>query len=228
MLIIIDKKIPEQSKVKLRNFGLLIELETAGITYGAISGHPDIFFTMIGNNLVVAPNLPKSLQKLLLERKIDVVTGIKHVGSKYPENASYNAVVTEDFLVHHQKITDSSILKRCEGRKIVHVNQGYTRCNLIFISPRHVITSDLGISAALTKLGVEILFFNPDGILLPGFRSGFIGGACGLLDKKLFINGSTIFHKDGSKLREFCHHAGVDLVELYPGPLFDGGGIFFC
>lgn len=227
MLIIIDKKIPEPAKETLRNFGHLLELETRDITYPAISGHPDIFFTQIDSHLVVAPNLPEPFKEFLLKRKIKVETGLQPVGTSYPSTAHYNAVATSDSLIHNHKTTDSVILKLAAEKRKIKVNQGYTRCNLFFITPGHAITSDEGILKTLSKHGIEVLFFKPKGIILPGFASGFVGGACGMLDNRLFITGNPDWHSDGLKLRVFCKKAGVELWELYDGPLFDGGGILF-
>jgi hypothetical protein len=58
MMIIVDNKITPVAKRRLSSFGELVELKTDGITYPAISGHPDIFFCQSADNLIVAPNLP--------------------------------------------------------------------------------------------------------------------------------------------------------------------------
>jgi hypothetical protein len=59
MLIIVDHKISQRAKEKLSQYGDLVELRTEGITYPAISGHPDIFFCQSADKLIVAPNLPE-------------------------------------------------------------------------------------------------------------------------------------------------------------------------
>lgn len=59
MLIVIDKRIPEEAKKRLSGFGKIIEFETKGITYPAISGHPDIFMCQTTESLICAPNLLK-------------------------------------------------------------------------------------------------------------------------------------------------------------------------
>jgi hypothetical protein len=59
MLIIIDHKISVSAKEILSSYGELMELATEGITYPAISGHPDIFFCQVPGKLIVAPNLPE-------------------------------------------------------------------------------------------------------------------------------------------------------------------------
>lgn len=227
MLIIIDKKIPEAAKKSLQAYGFLLELETNGITYAAISGHPDIFFNQTDTTLVAAPNLPESFKLALKKNGINFEAGLARVGTEYPATAHYNAVITDEFIFHNQKVTDQKILELSAGKRRIDVKQGYTRCNLIFITPCHAITSDEGIFKKLEKERVEVLFFNPKQIILPGFDHGFFGGTCGMLNKRLFLIGNPELHPDGRKLREFCFHAEIEMISLYTGPLYDGGGLFF-
>ncbi len=226
MLIIVDQKIPNQAKKSLRGFGDLIEFETSGITYPAISGHPDIFFTQVDSRLIVAPNLPQRYFHKLKDHQVHFDFGLQPVGQEYPESARFNAVVTPKHLIHQTKITDPSIFKSAK-KNIIHVNQGYTRCNLIFYDEEHAITTDPGIHKALHRNGIESLYVKPHGIVLPGYGHGFIGGCGGLLNNQLFILGILNKYPDGDKLKSFIEPLDINLVELCDTPLFDGGGIFF-
>lgn len=227
MLIIADKKMPAEAKKRLREVGNLMEIETRGITYDAISGHPDIFFTQAGNRLIAAPNLPDRYQKMLTEHGATYIKGDKPVGATYPETAIYNAVVSDDVLVHNLTITDAAVKLAAGQRRKIHVKQGYTRCNLLFIAPGMAITSDKKIYDQLIKAGIRVLFFDPSHIRLPGFSNGFVGGACGMFNNTLFIAGNLRHHTDGDPLKQFCAGAGVAVTELCDEPLFDGGGILF-
>ncbi|HPE33675.1 MAG TPA: hypothetical protein PLI65_02655 [Bacteroidales bacterium] len=227
MLIIIDKRLPAKAKSALEKEGQVLELETNGIVYDAISGHPDIFLTQMNDQLVVAPNLPDRYIEHLQKWTKNVRIGSEKVGITYPETARYNAVVSDNLLVHNLKITDETIIRQADGKKFIHVNQAYTRCNLIFITPSQAITSDAGIYKQLKSCGTEVFLFDPSFILLPGFKNGFFGGTCGLYGNRLFVTGNLKFHQQGKNLLFFCEKAGIDIIELYDGHLFDGGGIFF-
>lgn len=227
MLIIIDKRIPEPAKQRLKKYGRLLELETKGITYQAISGHPDIFFTLMEKKLIVAPNIPDNYLRELKKSNVDFEMGYGAVGKRYPQSAAYNAVVTDQWIVHNAKITDPKIIETAGAREYLHVNQGYTRCNLIFLSKGVAVTSDAGIQQMLQSKGVEVLFFDSGSVVLPKFAHGFFGGASGLLGKRLFLLGNPDLHPDGGKLRVFATKAGLEIVCLCDGPLYDGGGIFF-
>ena len=227
MWIIADKKIPAEAKKKLHSYGHLMELETNGITYPAISGHPDIFFTQVDNQLVVAPNLPGKFIEALQIHKIQFIFGERPVGEKYPETAGYNAVVTSEFLIHNSALTDPVIRNLCLNKTPVHVNQGYTRCNLLFLDDGHAITSDEGIYNALDANRIETLFVQPVGIALPGYSHGFFGGCCGMYGNRLFTIGNPDYFSGGNKIRQLACRLNIEIVELCDSPLFDGGGVIF-
>jgi hypothetical protein len=228
MYIIVDKKMPAAVVKKLAGMGEVIRLHTSGITYEAISGHPDVFIHTINENtLVIAPNLPQKFKNLLSETKMNIVEGNRPVGPGYPATASYNAVSTEHTLIHNFRHTDPVIKEMKTEAGFIHVEQGYTRCNLLAISDRHFISSDAGITTTLKNNGKNCLFIDPKGILLPGFKHGFLGGCCGLHHHTVYLSGSLAHHPGGEDIRKYLLNLGFSLHELYKGPLFDGGGILF-
>jgi len=228
MLIIIDKRIPLEAKLKLKTFGELLELETTGITYDAISGHPDIFFCQaLDNTLIVASNLPEYYFNALSNNKISFIKGELEVGNKYPSTAHYNIVVTDKYLIHNTKYTDRKILDQNLDKTIINTKQAYTRCNLISLGDNSFITSDDGIYKTLTSLKFNVLNISPLDIELPTFDHGFFGGVCGVYKEKVFINGSLNYHRQGEQIFDFITTLGYSIIELYDGKLYDGGSILF-
>ena len=227
MHIIIDKRLPKDAKDKLAVYGDLIELTTSNITYDAISGHPDIFFCKTCYGLVVSPNLPEKYKSFLYERDISHFIGKNNINCDYPESAAFNAVVTDSCIFHRLDITDPSIISISGHLQKVNVSQGYTRCNLLPLRNDSYITSDKGIFKTLTEHSIKTLYVNPEGIILPGFSHGFFGGACGVCEDRVFIAGSLDLFQYGKAVREFLDGCNYKIVELYKGPLFDGGSILF-
>lgn len=225
MLILGDARIPGQAKENLFKLGTYIPILTSGITYEAISGHPDIFFCLIDRQLVVAPNIPKDYLVILKKYNVSFTMGSFPVGNTYPETARYNAVVTGDLLIHNEDVTDESLKQLFAEKKFIHVNQAYTRCNLIPLRNGKFITSDEGISKTLKSNGIDVEYFSPEGIVLPGFDHGFLGGTLGmgLFDEKIFLLGQLKFYPEGDRLGDTLSEAGYEIIELYSGPLFDGG-----
>ncbi len=223
-LFIIDKRLPEKAKKRLSRFGEIAELATKGITYDAISGHPDIFFCKAKNNIIVAPNIPEEYTDILKKNHIQYLTGSNPVGKKYPRSAVYNAAISDNFLIHRMDITDQAIVNACNLERI-SVSQGYTRCNLLPLRDSNFITSDYGIYRNLKNKYFNILYVKPDGILLSGFRRGFFGGTCGVHENTVFIAGKLDLFHDGKSAAEFLRSLRYDIIELYDGPLFDCGSI---
>jgi len=225
-LIVTDKKLPLPAKNTLKTFAELQFLQTEKIVYKSIGGHPDIFLCQGIEGIVVAPSLPQEILVHLGYAGVQVVKGISDPGKTYPDSARYNAVVTADLIIHNLKITDPAIFKTFPGRKHLHVNQGYTRCNLLALDDNHFITSDHGIEKALLAEGKLVMFADPAPVKLKGQKYGFFPGCCGILNGEVIIAGSLTFHPDGEQIREFINDSGLNIRELYQGPLTDVGGIF--
>jgi hypothetical protein len=227
MIIVADKRIPARAKKSLADYGKVILFSSEGITYPAISCHPDIFFCKMQNELIVAPNLPEKYKKILAKNAIPFIEGESAMGEKYPDTSRYNAVCTEKYLIHNFRYTDSAISNHEVELDLIHSGQGYTRCNLLALKDDHFITSDAGISRVLNGYGLKNLYVDPSDILLPGMKHGFFGGACGIHDNKVFILGNLGKFQNGERVREYLDALEYEIVELYDGPLFDGGSILF-
>jgi hypothetical protein len=227
MLIIVDKKIPQDAKRALSHYGELLELQTSGITYEAISGHPDIFFHQINAKLLIAPNLPEEYKQILSRNGLEFVAGEQAVGKKYPASSTYNAVSTGSHLIHNFRHTDAVISAMGGNAGLIHVDQGYTRCNLIPLDDHHFISSDHGIQRVLERFEKDCLYVDPKGIILKEFQHGFFGGCCGLHQGKMFLLGTLDHYPEGDRVEQYLSGLQIEIIELYNGPLFDGGSILF-
>lgn len=226
-MIIIDKKAPKEAKDNLRRYGEVMELATSGIVYDAVSGHPDIFFFEHEGKLVVSPSLPEEYINMLNANLVKYKIGTKPTSSGYPASAHYNAAVVGGSLVHNLDITDEAVLALFpEGRRI-NIKQGYSRCSIIPLKGKNAVTSDAGAHKTLTKAGYNALYVSPEGIVLPGFKSGFIGGTCGVRGDNVYFLGSLQRHIDGDNIRAFLRALKYGVIELCDSPLFDGGSIIF-
>lgn len=225
MQILTNNNLPQQAIEKLSGFGEIILLETNGLVYDAISNHPDIFCCPVGDELIIAPNLPNNLKKQFSKSGINIKEGIKNVEGQYPNTAIFNVVVNDNFIIGNKNVMDESLLALSSTRKPIHVNQAYTRCNLLPLPGEKFITSDVGIFKQLKKNNLTVIFVEPKGIVLMGFKNGFFGGCCGVKENRVFIAGSLNHFPEGEKIKTFLH--GFEIVELYDGPLLDVGSIFF-
>jgi hypothetical protein len=229
MLIFVDKHIPDPAKIKLSFYGEVIDFETKGIVYESISCHPDIFFCQTPDTLIVSPDCPEVYFKLLNDNNILHEIGEKHLSATYPNTAHYNAVFTEKYFVHNLKHTDNKIIESVNSRAGVikiDVKQAYTRCNLVVVKDIFL-TSDKGVFLKLKTAGEKTFYVDPSNIFLTGFKNGFFGGCCGTFDDKLFVIGTLRYIIESKCLTDILSKNNIELVELYDGRLFDGGGVLF-
>lgn len=227
MIAIVNSSISDKALITLKKYSDVILFSTMGITYDAISNHPDIFICQDNNMFIVAPNTPNEYFKLFDNHNIRFKIGVTKIGNKYPNTSHYNAVFTEKHLIHNHKYSDKEILSQLSSRQIISVNQSYTRCNLLPLNDGSFITSDKGIEKHLKKHNIECLHIAPDEIQLSGFSNGFFGGACGYYKNHIFLNGKLKYLKSGSNIKAFLESKDIDLVELYDGPVTDIGSILF-
>ncbi|PKP51631.1 MAG: hypothetical protein CVT92_12250 [Bacteroidetes bacterium HGW-Bacteroidetes-1] len=227
MFIIADSRMPDQAKKRLSSEGEILWLEPQPLVYSSIAAHPDIFFCQAGKQLICAPNIPERWKRFVVNTGMELIEGGTIPSQNYPQTAVYNALFTGHTLYHNLNITDPVVLKIVEKTRLVHVKQGYTRCNLLSLNETHFITSDKGIEKKLVNDNKQVLFINPQQIILPGEKYGFIGGACGVNNKHLFICGNHRNLTEADKLNQFVSKCDYTIIELYDGPVVDVGSIMF-
>jgi hypothetical protein len=234
MLLILDRRIPEEAKEKLRNDGIIssrnarfLELETGGIVHPAISGHPDIFFCRTPGKVIVSPSIPIDYKDIFTAEKIPFAEGTGKTSMHHPGPVHYSAAVSDHHFVHHLEFTDPVLLENCHYLNKTDVRQGYTSACLLLLRDNHYITSDHGIHEALVLKGLTGIYVNPAEILLPGFTNGQVAGAMGIYKDFIYILGSFKHYGEGEKIRKFLTRLNYSLIELYDGPLTDRGGILF-
>lgn len=148
--------------------------------------------------------------------------------SLYPEDVALNALVLSGALVCLPSHTSPPLLADAEGsgRKILKVKQGYAACSSL-AAPNGVLTSDPGIHRTLTTVGIRCTLMKSEGIRLPGYDVGFIGGCGGIYGSTLYLFGQADSVPDGEKIYAFAKEQGLTLCPLWNGPLTDYGGLKF-
>ncbi len=221
-IAIIDARSPQHAFETLAKRFKVIPFLAENTTYAAIAGHPDVFISQ-GDTTVIAPNTPENVRKHIPS----FLVGTTPVGSSLQDSTPYNCVVTETYIIHKHGFTDKKITEQNPNKTYISVPQPYTRCNLLEIAENVFITSDRGIYETLRKYNLECLPISPEGIQLPPYKYGFIGGCMGKFSDTIYINGSLTTHSEGDKIRSFIQDHSLKIEELHQGKLYDGGGIIF-
>jgi hypothetical protein len=215
-------------KEYLKNKGYdLIEIGRTGAVYDVVSSHSDIYLCRIGDGLIVAPEQLSLIGGELQRLQVKFTAGDSRLGFRYPENVKYNAAQLGNHLIHNTKHTDRAILDKADelGLNLLHVNQGYTKCNLVPVVENAVITSDEGLAAVLGKHGIEVLLISIGHVALTGFPYGFLGGASGRVGEEILFNGNLSAHPDFEKIGEFIREKGLKPVWFESYPLEDIGSV---
>ena len=227
MWAIIDSRAPKEAINYLSKSFDVCEFSSDGISYEEVSGHPDIFIFQDDEKLIVAPNSPAELINFLDLQNANYFFGKKEVGTSINNSTQYNCIATESLILHKKGYTDEAILESLQNKKLVELPQAYTRCSLTMINESNYITSDKGVEKSLLKEGLNVLRISPSSILLPGYPYGFFGGTNGIYNNTFYLIGSLKYHEQGEDIKKFLIKNKLEIVELYDGPLYDGGGIFF-
>ena len=168
------------------------------------------------------------MQILCIKNKVITLDDcIKKPGKNYPENILLNCLYHNNKLYGKLSATDSSVREYCRENNIetVNVNQGYTRCSILVVNNKAVITADKSIEKAMKNNGVEVLLISAGNIVLEGFDYGFIGGASFSDNNTIYFFGDITKHLDYYKIKEFTSkHNSIIEILCKTQPLTDIGG----
>lgn len=225
-IAIVDARAPKKAIRNLEKHFEVFTFLSHNITYDAIAGHPDVFMFQGKEHLIIAPNAPADFLRFLEKKGIPFVMGDTLIGDNLRNTTAYNCIETETHLFHKKGFTDSKIIELVK-KPFIELPQAYTRCSMIALNNQAFITSDKGIEARLIESGFDCLCVNPENIVLPPYKHGFIGGCLGIIENNLFVIGSLDLLPDADRIRSFIEKRTIEPVELCDGGLYDGGGLFF-
>lgn len=217
--LIIDSRIRDDEYTYLSKYFNVLKLPLSDDVYEEISGHSDIFYCKINNEIVAAPNA-KILEK-------DFKTGKVKVEKEYPLDLPYNICQIGNKIIG-SKYVDKRIIPD------IIVNQGYVKCSIAVTTNKSCITTDKKIAEVLNKNNIDALYIEENNIkLLKKDKSisnmhGFIGGACLVFNNKFILFGDIDMLKNKDKILEHINKYNLELVDFKGLDIFDyGGGIVF-
>jgi len=224
-IALIDPKMPKEAKEKLKRLNYyVLEAFLHKKLQKSIKGHSDMMLFKYGKKVIHEPSL-ESIADLLRENGYECIKGERITSSKYPKDVIYNACNVSRNIIHYKgKIEKNIKAFKC---RYIPVKQGYAKCSIVPVDNRSIITSDIDIKNAWEKNGGIVQLIRPGHIRLPGYNTGFIGGASGVNDKTIFFVGNLDAHPDGSLIRDFIEKRHKNIIELYKGPLYDVGTVMF-
>ena len=169
----------------------------------------------------------RSGQKLLRSLGIPFRLSHKKLGMTYPEDIALNCFCVGNFLFAGKRGSSPDVLAWAKenGKTLLSVKQGYTKCAAV-VAGGAIASSDRGIIAAAESVGIPALLLPPHPIDIEVYDTGFLGGACGLIDKDtLGFFGCADRYPSYDILSDFFQARGVRIRSLSKFPLFDLGGM---
>lgn len=147
---------------------------------------------------------------------------------KYPNDAIFNALVIGERIFMKTDTVSKSVIDyaKNQGLKIVHTKQGYPACTTLAFG-NSAITADEGMAKILRSEGITVTKVSNGDILLPPHEYGFIGGAAGIWQDKIYFLGDINTHRDSEKITRAIKDAGYTPISLSDEPLRDLGRIIF-
>ena len=228
MICFVDYRTTENEINSLKKLNYdVIKIPKDNNLYEAINGHTDIQLNILNKNtIIINKNINLSFKELLKTKNINFIESNSTLSSKYPSNISLNAYITDNYLVHNLKFTDKKILDYCKNKKTINVNQGYTKCSILPLREKVIITNDTGIYNTLKNEGFDILLLPFGDIELSGFNYGFIGGVGGMIsnDSMAFF-GSLDNYAFGNEVKKFLYKYDIKPIYLSNTKLVDRGSL---
>ena len=228
MICFVDYRTTENEINSLKKLNYdVIKIPKDNNLYEAINGHTDIQLNILNKHtLIVNKNINLSFKQLLETKNINFIESDNVLSSKYPSNISLNAYITDNYLVHNLKFTDKKILDYCKNKKNINVNQGYTKCSILPLREKAIITNDAGIYNTLKSEDFDILLLPFGDIELSGFNYGFIGGVGGMIssDSMAFF-GSLDNYTFGNEVKNFLYKYDIKPIYLSNTKLIDRGSL---
>lgn len=149
----------------------------------------------------------------------------------YPHDIAFNCAVIGGALVGKAEFISSSIKRAASEAMIPTLDtaQGYAKCSTLILgdeSHAPVLTADASIYKLAVSRGLPAYKIRPGHITLPGYDTGFIGGASFFARGAVYFLGSPESHPDGEIIRSAANAHGIAVRSLGDDPLFDAGCLY--
>lgn len=222
------------SSARSTGFDVIIMPPAPGMA-APVASHPDmLLFAGFGSLFVRAAhmadeNFARAIHEILLRRpNYKLVETDDTPSDKYPADVCFNCFVLGNSLICRADAVSDAIKSAASeaGTSLESMAQGYAKCSCAVInapSGDAIISSDLSVIALTERLKIPSLKITPGNISLPGYDSGFIGGASFYSNGVLYFLGDYHRHPDGDAIDAFCRSLGIRAESLSDDILFDAG-----
>ena len=230
MVTFIDYRTTKTEKNSLSKLNIdFIEVPKNPILYDAIDGHVDIQLNIIDKKekkIIIHKDMNNSFIQKLKLYNINYIKSFNSLTEKYPGDIILNAAILDDDIIHNFKYTDKNLISCMTHKNFINIKQGYSKCSILPVRKKAIITNDKGIYDTLKNNDYDILLLPPGDILLPNLNYGFIGGVGGKIsENSLAFFGNLDYYKYGKEVKDFLSKYDIKPVYLREGKLIDRGSL---
>lgn len=228
MNFIIDRTMPDVMVNNLEKIGNVYKSAVINAVDEGIASHPDLQIHFLTQTMAICGKSVFDYYRSILPHNIELYAGKTDIGDTYPQICAYNIARVGEFVICNLKYAEKSIIDfyKRQGKKIINVKQGYTKCNICPISDNTFITEDMGIHNAVQNIcGINSVILNTGSVALKGFDYGFIGGATGFVENKVLFCGSLSENPYKEEILLSINKCGAEYFELSNDKLYDYGSI---
>ena len=230
--LIVDRRISDKCEYSLLKEGFsLIKLPPDPSLPSPIASHPDTVMFFCDGEIITTADYCDAAAYVFSDVReyspeIRITFTADRRTDKYPMDCIMNALKIGNKLFCKSDSLSEGILSfaKQRGYEIIHTNQGYPACATLSFG-NSAVTSDRGLASLLEKNGVRVTLIGTGGISLPPYEYGFIGGACGVVDKRVYFFGDINSHPDSKIILDAINNEGFKAISLSDEPLTDLGGI---
>lgn len=231
-VLIVDRRISKSCEYSLIKEGFtLIKLPADPSLPAAIASHPDTVMFFSDGEIITTADYCDTAAYVFSDireyaPRIKTIFTADKRSDKYPSDCIMNAMKIGNKLFCKTDSVSEGVLSLAKrrGYEIIHTSQGYPACVTLCFGGS-AITSDKGLASLLQKNGIRVTLIGTEGISLPPYEYGFIGGASGVVGDKVYFFGDINTHPDKDIIIETVKREGFIPVSLSEEPLTDLGGI---
>ena len=224
--VIVAENFPEDSAEKLKKYGEVVRTRANKNLLKGLDTHTDILVHPLpSGELVVDRDNFEYYKKIFPDKKI--LPSHSKLSKKYPKDVPLNAFTFKNYFIHNLKFTDKVLLDyyKNSAYELINIKQGYGKCSSL-VTEDFIITSDGGIYESLRDL-IPIYKIKHGEIRLQNFNYGFIGGASGVLGKKIFFTGDFSHHSSNEEILKIIKKYDYEIEILSDETIEDFGSIYF-
>ncbi len=234
MLAVLSSKTPLAAMDGLRNEGFdILPLPPNPTLPKPVSAHPDLSVFFAPDGILCTSSYyklaKKELDTLSQYAKKPILCIEEETSDTYPGDILLNAAPVGRRLFCLPEHTAHK-LTAFYGYKLCRVKQGYAKCSTVPLGARALMTEDPSIASVAEAEGLSVLRLTQNQVALPGYSTGFLGGASSFAPyksvKTVYFCGNIESHADADKICRFCHTQGYEIRSLSTEPLFDVGTMF--